>query len=491
MLSVLLFCMGDQLMDGPQTRIFEAVICYRYYEEIDPTKLLVGREAVGPGAIGGVAEMFCKVDAIQSDLAALRGWQQLFDGMPSLLLAMPMGWVADRFGRRPIILVGAVSLMIRSVWIQFVCWFWQAFDIRWIWLCGLVGGVGGGSTVLTTIVFVMISDITEAEQRANAFLRTGAFVLCATVVMPPLAAVLMGISPWIPTLGGTVLEFLAVVSFGLLPETLRYDHPSMPQRAKPTEPLPAPPPPYETLPAAAVLCDSLGPSYTQSLRRWTRKVSSALAFLTDDWRVPVLLIPFLSHTLVGAIGQLILQYVSKRCQIKLSEAIYLTTIRNIVIVVLLFSILPVISNFIMRKYSLSAQRKDLYLTRASLLILGIGWILVGLAPNIPLVGIALSISSLGYGSWFMLRSFIIGLIPNNRIAVVSSFLSLIDTLGFMAGSPLMAELFSRGLALGGLWIGLPFYSLGVCGVCFAVLTLVVGLRKGEEDKDSHDVDAGQ
>lgn len=91
----------------------------------------------------------------------------------------------------------------------------------------------------------------------------------------------------------------------------------------------------------------------------------------------------------------------------------------------------------------------------------------------------------------MLRSFIVGLIPNDRIAVVSSFLSLIDTLGFMAGSPLMAELFSRGLAMGDLWIGLPFYFLGVCGICFAVLTLVVGLRKGEGYKDSNDIDAGQ
>ena len=70
-LIVFLAACGDQLMDSPQTRIIESVICYRYYEQHDPRKLQVG---AGPGAVGGVAEIFCKVDAVQEDLAMLRGY---------------------------------------------------------------------------------------------------------------------------------------------------------------------------------------------------------------------------------------------------------------------------------------------------------------------------------------------------------------------------------------------------------------------------------
>ena len=107
-------------MDSPQTRIIESVICYRYYEKVDPSKLLVGREGVGPGAIGGVAEMDCKADTVQSELAMLRGWQMLFDGFPGLVLAIPLGWAADRFGRKPFVLAGMMAFVLRASWIQLV-----------------------------------------------------------------------------------------------------------------------------------------------------------------------------------------------------------------------------------------------------------------------------------------------------------------------------------------------------------------------------------
>lgn len=120
MLVVLLLSLGDQWMENPQQRILEAVICYRYYEKEDPSKLLVGRGAVGPGAIGGVEEMFCKADDVQSELAMLRGWQQTFDGFPHLLLALPFGWAADRYGRKPLVVAGMLGFVLRVVWIELV-----------------------------------------------------------------------------------------------------------------------------------------------------------------------------------------------------------------------------------------------------------------------------------------------------------------------------------------------------------------------------------
>jgi hypothetical protein len=50
----------------------------------------------------------------------------------------------------------------------------------------------------------------------------------------------------------------------------------------------------------------------------------------------------------------------------------------------------------------------------------------------------------------------------------------------MVGSPLLAGLFKRGLALGGVWIGLPFYFTALVGVMFLLLLLVIRLRKCEE-----------
>lgn len=120
LIIVLLVSLGGQLQDSPQTRITEAIICYRYWERVDPSKLLMGRNEVGPGAVGGVEERWCKADEIQSELARLNGWQAVFDGLPNLLLAMPSGWIADRYGRKPVVLAGLLAFALKALWTQVV-----------------------------------------------------------------------------------------------------------------------------------------------------------------------------------------------------------------------------------------------------------------------------------------------------------------------------------------------------------------------------------
>ena len=82
-LVVMMVLVGDQLAEVPQMRIFESIYCYQYWEKVDHTKLLVGRAGVGPGAVGGVDEKWCKIPQIQGKVAELKGYQTLFDGIPS------------------------------------------------------------------------------------------------------------------------------------------------------------------------------------------------------------------------------------------------------------------------------------------------------------------------------------------------------------------------------------------------------------------------
>ena len=117
---VLLVSLGDQLQEAPQTRLTEAVLRYRYWERVDPSKLLLGRKDVGPGAIGGVEEMWCKADEVQTALAMLGGWQALFDGLPNLLFALPFGWAADRYGRKPLVFAGLLAFVLRALWTELV-----------------------------------------------------------------------------------------------------------------------------------------------------------------------------------------------------------------------------------------------------------------------------------------------------------------------------------------------------------------------------------
>lgn len=75
---------GDQFSEAPLTRIYESIYCYQYWEREDPTKILVPRSIVGPGALGGVEERWCKVAEVQGKLAMLKGTQQFLDCIPSM-----------------------------------------------------------------------------------------------------------------------------------------------------------------------------------------------------------------------------------------------------------------------------------------------------------------------------------------------------------------------------------------------------------------------
>jgi hypothetical protein len=128
---------GDQLMTAPETRLFEAIICRTYYESHDPGS--IGRD-------GWVPELLCKIEPVESEVALLLGWQTFFDCLPSkfltgtfskaaspaetqvditlgLFLAVPYGWLADNYGRRPIIIVSMVSFWVRAALIMVICEF--------------------------------------------------------------------------------------------------------------------------------------------------------------------------------------------------------------------------------------------------------------------------------------------------------------------------------------------------------------------------------
>ncbi|KAI7369903.1 MFS general substrate transporter [Hortaea werneckii] len=483
MLVIFLAGAADSIVESPTTRIFESVICYRYFESEDPSKIQLGRADVGPGAIGGVEERYCKANSVQQQLASLAGYQTLFEGFPSLLLAVPFGWLADKYGRKPVLMLGLFSFLLKLLWIQLVTWFWQAFDIRMTWLSALHALLGGGSVTVSGLIFVVFSDVVPEDHRAKTFLRVGASELAAKVVVPPISASLMTINPWIPSLIGTGLLIICFLAYGMVPETLNYyqpaDHPS------PSLPVPSS---TETTQQRKPPSSNNHPTHHSTPRRPVHRLlhslHTATAFLTHDYRIPLLILPFIGHSLIAQTSQLLLQYTSKRYHLTFSQATLLTTILNAVKVLLLFALLPYASTLAMQYFRLSAQRKDLYLARASQGFVLVGWTLIGLSPNLACVVISMVVAALGQSTYLLIRSFLTSLVPADQIARVYSIVSLVDTVGTMLGSPLLAGLFGRGLALGGGWVGLPFYFLGVISAVFAVLLFVVGLRKGEET-DGH------
>jgi MFS family permease len=453
---------GDELSQSPQSRISEAIICYRHYETADPSKLLADRASVSPGAIGGVTEELCKIEAVQNQLSSLRGFQGFLNGGPSLLLALPFGWAADKYGRKPILFLGVLSFVLQAVWVQAVCWFWQSFDIRWTWASALHGLMAGSSPVVSALFFVIISDVVPEEERSKVFLQLGGANLISTVCMPLLAAWLMETTtPWIPALAGTLGKACAVLLVLALPETLGYQHPSTSSAAEFEE------------------GNSSDPSDPPSTKTYLTALKTSTAFLLADWRVPALALAFLLHLTIAEATPLTIQYISTHYHLPLSRATTLLTLRALANITLLFFLLPLLSTHLTTTLNLPPARRDLYMSRASMAAWTLGWISFGVAPTLAIATLGMGVTALGSGSFFLIRSFLTPLVPGRNVAALYSVISIVDTLGSMLGAPLLAVLFNRGLKVGA--PGLPFLVLG--GVCggVAVLLCVVGVRKDEED----------
>jgi hypothetical protein len=67
---------GFVMAGGPMTRIYESIACRDYYSQFDPTKI---------ASDGQVAEELCKGKEVQSEVAAVKGYMEFFEGVLSAL----------------------------------------------------------------------------------------------------------------------------------------------------------------------------------------------------------------------------------------------------------------------------------------------------------------------------------------------------------------------------------------------------------------------
>lgn len=153
---ILLVETGNAMTSGPTTRIYEAIACKSYYEATDPSKI---------GSDGQVPESLCKGKEVQGEVAIVKGYGELFDGVASILLAVPYGLLADRIGRKPTILLSIPGFVLNILITGVTLYFSNIFPLRAVWLSALSWLIGGGLVVAAAIIWTMMADVTTEEQR--------------------------------------------------------------------------------------------------------------------------------------------------------------------------------------------------------------------------------------------------------------------------------------------------------------------------------------
>lgn len=91
--------------------------------------------------------------------------------MFSCLPSIPYGFMADRYGRKIVLLMALSGIFLGLCWNSTVGYFHDTFNIRWIWAGNAFLLLGGGSTVARSMFFTIVADVTPEDKRYKIFLN--------------------------------------------------------------------------------------------------------------------------------------------------------------------------------------------------------------------------------------------------------------------------------------------------------------------------------
>lgn len=175
-LAVLVFItqFGASLSDVPSVRLLQEIICRRHY---------------GLASDSSVEEEKCRTDGIQGQLNVISIGALVFGYLPGkyllcpyithlrkiehrltatisgILVALPYGTLADRRGRKPVLGLCILGMILSQlIWIA-VAWNYKRWDLRNVWFSSLPLLIGGGETVAEAMVFAIVADVAPEGKR--------------------------------------------------------------------------------------------------------------------------------------------------------------------------------------------------------------------------------------------------------------------------------------------------------------------------------------
>ncbi|KAF7617014.1 major facilitator superfamily domain-containing protein [Aspergillus flavus] len=433
----------------PLIRLIEDNLCRRYIQQDS-----------------SLDESLCKTDQIQSELAYLNGSLLLVEAIVGLVVAFPFGVLADRIGRKPIILLSTVGSQLALAWELAVIALQGTISVKLILTGPLFNVVGGGSTVQVASLYSIASDLVPETDRAAAFFLMVLASLAGASVGPAISSKLTEIfSPWIPAILGFFILPIGLSVLIFIPESfppLKRDgfpeNDDQPDSEEQTQ------------------CSN---SFKSHLAQSLHLLKSSFATLKST-SIIVVLATFLTRMPEHlATSQFFAQYISKRFDWPLAKTGYLLTIRGIIHLVVLSLALPWLSKLLLRKQRPAS--KDLTLVRFSAALAAVG--ALGMAASqIRLVLSGLVLQSLGAGLGPLCRSLAISHVTPQDTSKLNTLIGIVETISMLFAGPALAWLFEMGMKLGGLSLGLPYFALaGSFLLCLVGLLFVRAPTEQETD----------
>ncbi|TDZ17882.1 Efflux pump ustT [Colletotrichum orbiculare MAFF 240422] len=435
---------GGGLWFIPATRLVEDIVCRQYYDVSSTASL---------------DEDLCKEDAIQSKVAYLFAVYSALQAFIGAVCAFPWGIVADRLGRKKVFSITVFGIAMDQLWFAVVCGFPGTIPIQSIWLGPSVIALGGGNAVLSAVVFSMLSDVTTPENRAKSFMRVHVASMLGNLCAPAVAGwMMLRTGPWPVIWLAWGLFLTLIVTIHFVPET------------KPAAQVSADPIANEPEAESAVL----GP-----IQHTLHRLRESLVLLKSPPLVILLVAVLIAYPVNASTFQFMSIFASKRFHVSLSQTGYLSSLYGFGVLLSVMVILPALSKLLASPLMPKAVRfpddhqRDLVLARLSSVALVIGSLSMSASPTVGAFVGGLAILALGTGWGSYTRSISTVFVDAAHRTRLYSIISVVETAGSTYAQPMLAGLFSLGMRLGGLWIGLPYLGVATsCSIAMALLFIV-------------------
>ncbi|KAJ5114323.1 hypothetical protein NUU61_000082 [Penicillium alfredii] len=454
---------------APQTAVFEDIICRNF--QVGAFNNNTNHTNNNDNATDSIPDGNpCKSEAVQGELALVLGYKDMFDMLPGLVFSLPYGVLSDHWGRRPVLYLGVVGILLADIWIRIVCFWSNVIPLRMVWLSGLWRVIGGGDQVVTSMALVMVADIFSEEERSTALFRLQSCATLAEILATPVSAYLMTFDPWAPYLIGICMVALGGIASLFLPETL--------EDAKAKQAQPDAPESNES---------------EHDLLHQAHEFKQSTQFIWRDWNMCLMVVVLFVTVLSKQSTNVLLQYVSKRFDWSLARASLLISLRGSFTLANYLILMPALSFLAARYLGLHGKWRDYRLTQGSGALSAMGFAAMSLAPAPAVLIGGLVILSLGAAFLVTARSLATSLVRPDQVGTLYSAIAIAQAAGMLVAGPLFANLFRLGMHMGSVWMGLPFLQ---AAAFYAAATVAIwwirlgSVRSGEEEWEIQPLLAG-
>ncbi|KAJ5465588.1 hypothetical protein N7530_009375 [Penicillium desertorum] len=429
---------GFFMSTAPKMAVYEDIICRNYQATL---------QGAGNGTLILLESNPCKSEAVQGELALVIGYQNTFDVVPGLILSLPYGILSDRWGRRPLLYLSLLGILLAEIWVRIVCLWSSVIPLRMVWLSAAFKIIGGGDQVLTAIALVIVADVFSEDERATALFRLQSCVQTAEILATPLSAYLMTFGPMFPFILSICIIIVGSIPSFFLPETLRNIKGKQVSREAPEQDSGS----EQTQPPRkqAVL---------QELTRQVREFAQLTRFIWADSNICLMVFVMFVTVMSRQCTNLLLQYVSNKFDWSISRASLLISLRGIFGLVTYLVIMPILAYLAAKHLNIHGKHSDHFLSKGSGVLSIIGFAIISIAPTPAILIGGQVISSIGSAFMITTRSMATSLVQPDHAGTLYSAIAIAQGVGTLLSGPLFANLFRLGMHLGTAWMGLPFFQ---------------------------------